>query len=145
MYGLVFGVAIVAALGMTGPRVVPDSLDPPGPRGWLQHDPADSLYRRARETLNRRDYRAAADLFAQITARFPRSGYAADALYWQAFALYRAGGTRPADGAGGSATAKGAVSQGRDQGGCGNPGAPYPGRAGATRRQRGGRVGSGSG
>ena len=34
---------------------------------------------------------AAADLFAQIPARFPKSGYAADALYWQAFALYRAG------------------------------------------------------
>lgn len=94
MYGLVFGVAIVAALGMTGPRVALDSLDPRVPRGWLQHDPADSLYRRARETLNRRDYRAAADLFAQIPARFPRSGYAADALYWQAFALYRAGGER---------------------------------------------------
>lgn len=94
MYGLVFGVAMVAALGMTDPRVASDPLDPRVPRGWLQNDPADSLYRRARETLNRRDYRGAADLFAQIPVRFPRSGYAADALYWQAFALYRAGGER---------------------------------------------------
>jgi HEAT repeat protein len=94
MYGLVFSVAMVAVLGMAGPRVAPDSLDPRVPRGWLQNDPADSLYRRAREMLNRRDYRAAADLFAQIPVRFPRSGYAADALYWRAFALYRAGGER---------------------------------------------------
>jgi len=94
MYGLVFGMAMVAALGMADSRVASDTLDPRVPRAWLQDDPADSLYRRARETLNRRDYRAAADLFAQIPGRFPRSGYAADALYWQAFALYRAGGER---------------------------------------------------
>jgi len=94
MHGLVFGMAMVAALGMADSRVASDPPDPRVPRGWLQDDPADSLYRRARETLNRRDYRAAADLFAQIPVRFPRSGYAADALYWQAFALYRAGGER---------------------------------------------------
>ena len=66
------------------------------PGAWLQGDPADSLYRAAREALDRRDYRQAADLFAQVPARFPRSGYAADAYYWQAFALYRLGGTAAA-------------------------------------------------
>jgi HEAT repeat protein len=71
-----------------------DSVIPRIPAAWLQGDPADSLYRRARETLNRRDYRAAADLFAQIPIRFARSGYAGDALYWEAFALYRLGGDR---------------------------------------------------
>ena len=59
---------------------------------WLQGDPADSVYRAAREALNRRDFRKAADLFAQIPERFPKSGYAPDAFYWQAFALYRLGG-----------------------------------------------------
>ena len=59
---------------------------------WLQGDPADSIYRAAREALNQREYRTAADLFAQIPARFPRSGYAPDAFYWQAFSLYRLGG-----------------------------------------------------
>ena len=59
---------------------------------WLQGDPADSLYRAAREALDRRDFRRAADLFASLSGRFPRSGYAADAYYWQAFALYRLGG-----------------------------------------------------
>ena len=94
MHGLVFGVAMAAVFGMADSRIVSDTLDSNVPRAWLQSDPADSLYRRARETLNRRDYRAAAELFAQIPVRFPKSGYAADALYWQAFALYRAGGER---------------------------------------------------
>src|SRR6476620_8745113 len=67
--------------------------DPRPPVAWLQGDPADSLYRAAREALDRRDFRAAADLFAQVPSRFPKSGYAADAYYWRAFALYRLGGT----------------------------------------------------
>jgi HEAT repeat protein len=60
---------------------------------WLQGDPADSLYRSAYELLNRGEWRRAASAFASIPQRFPSSGYAADALYWQAFALYRIGGT----------------------------------------------------
>jgi HEAT repeat protein len=67
--------------------------DPMPPAAWLQGDPADSLYRAAREALDRRDYRRAAELFAQVPARFARSGYAADAYYWRAFSLYRIGGT----------------------------------------------------
>src|SRR6478736_9758863 len=69
------------------------SLDPQAPAPWIQNDPADSLYRAAREALDRRDYRTAADLFAQVPIRFPRSGYAADSYYWRAFSLYRLGGT----------------------------------------------------
>ncbi|MEP6991227.1 MAG: HEAT repeat domain-containing protein [bacterium] len=63
---------------------------PPAP--WVRDDPADSLYRAAREALNRNDYRRAAAMFDQITARYPKSAYAADALYYRGFALYRAGG-----------------------------------------------------
>src|SRR5688500_12808610 len=62
---------------------------PPAPFG--QAGPADSLYRLGREAINRGDFRRAADLFAQISARHPRSQYAPDALYWRAFALYREG------------------------------------------------------
>ncbi|NUO37288.1 MAG: hypothetical protein HOQ17_12960 [Gemmatimonadaceae bacterium] len=65
------------------------AVEPPAP--WADADPADSLYRLAREALNRDDYRRAAALFAELTERFPRSAYAADALYWRAFALYRSG------------------------------------------------------
>ena len=54
-----------------------------------QGDPADSLYRRARETLNRRNYTQAADLFKQVTDRFPRSRSAPSAMYFRAFALYQ--------------------------------------------------------
>ena len=68
-------------------------LEPTPRAAWLQGDPADSLYRAAREALDRRDYRRAAELFAQVPTRFPRSGYAADAYYWRAFSLYRVGGT----------------------------------------------------
>ncbi|HEX3234775.1 MAG TPA: HEAT repeat domain-containing protein [Gemmatimonadales bacterium] len=67
-------------------------LRPEVPAPWLQGDPADSLYRAAREALNGRDYAHAADLFGQIPTRFPRSGYVADSFYWSAFSLYRLGG-----------------------------------------------------
>ena len=77
-------------------RAAPDSVGPVEahpPAAWLQGDPADSIYRAARAALDRRDYRQAADLFAQVPTRYPRSGYAADAYYWRAFSLYRLGGT----------------------------------------------------
>ena len=60
---------------------------------WLQGDAADSLYKSAYELLNRGEWRRAATAFSNIPQRFPNSGYAPDALYWQAFALYRIGGT----------------------------------------------------
>ena len=56
-------------------------------------DSADSLYRVARKALNDGDYARAAALFEQIADRYAKSSYAADALYWRAFALYRRGGT----------------------------------------------------
>jgi len=108
MHGTLNGLALAVALG-TGDhwpspmlseiyrapaRIWAGPTEPEMPKSWLSSDPADSIYRLARETLNRRDYRLAAELFAQIPARFPRSGHAGDALYWQAFALYRAGGER---------------------------------------------------
>jgi HEAT repeat protein len=43
--------------------------------------------------LNRGEYRRAAQLFGDISQRFPNSAYSADARYWRAFSLYRIGGT----------------------------------------------------
>ena len=63
---------------------------PPAP--WAHADPADSLYRLGREAINRGQFQRAAELFAEISERYPRSEYAPDAPYWRAFALYRAGG-----------------------------------------------------
>jgi TolA-binding protein len=58
---------------------------------WQADDPADSLYRAAREQLNRGDYRTAAKSFAAIVERYPKSTYAGDAMYWQAYANYSIG------------------------------------------------------
>ncbi len=66
-------------------------LDVVAPPAWLQQDPGDSLYRAGREALNDRDYRWAARMFRELIEEHPESGYASDAYYYQAFALYRAG------------------------------------------------------
>ncbi len=70
-------------------------LSEPGSPEWAARypqDPADSTYREARSLLNRGEWRRASVLFGQVAQRQPASAYAADALYWQAFALYRIGG-----------------------------------------------------
>src|SRR5688572_13394154 len=64
--------------------------DAPPPPAFPQ-DPADALYRQGREALNREDWLTAARRFQQIRQSHPRSRYAADALYWEAFARYRTG------------------------------------------------------
>lgn len=63
------------------------------PEAWRTDDPADSLYRVAREQLNDGEFAAAARSFARIVSQYPRSTYAGDALYWQAYAHYSVGGT----------------------------------------------------
>ena len=62
------------------------------PEPWAKADPADSLYRLAREALSRGDYKRAAEIFHRIPERFPQSAYAGQALYYEAFSLYRSGG-----------------------------------------------------
>jgi HEAT repeat protein len=57
-------------------------------------DPADSLYRAARETMNKGDFRRAATLFRQVVDKYPRSSYVPDAMYYQAFSLARMGTER---------------------------------------------------
>lgn len=75
-----------AALGEYGAAAEAESAYP--------QDPADSLYRAARTALNREQYRNAAELFVQVYQQYPRSSYAAQAMYYQAFALYRNGQDR---------------------------------------------------
>lgn len=58
-----------------------------------QGTPEDSLYRQAREALNRGEYARASTLFQSLEQRYPRSRVAPAALYYRAFALYRAGST----------------------------------------------------
>lgn len=54
-------------------------------------DPADSIFRLAQRALNRSDYRQAATLFARVASSYPKSERAPEALYFQAFALFRIG------------------------------------------------------
>ncbi|HSA54949.1 MAG TPA: HEAT repeat domain-containing protein [Gemmatimonadaceae bacterium] len=63
------------------------------PASWARQDVGDSLWRSARTVFNRGDWGQAAQLFQQIPQRYPNSAYAADALYYQAHALYRIGRT----------------------------------------------------
>ncbi len=51
----------------------------------------DSALRAAQRVLQDGDFREAAQMFARIVERYPRSAQAPDALYWQAYALYKAG------------------------------------------------------
>ena len=77
---------------------IPDALDGAflnkrPPASWAPGDPADSLYRVAREALNRGDYRRAAQLFNDLTQRYPGSAYAYVSTYYEAFSRYRIGTT----------------------------------------------------
>jgi HEAT repeat protein len=79
-------------LEATGISVRHARLVPPPPRN--AQDPADSLYRLARRAMADESYRRAAQLFAQLVDRYPRSDYAGDALYYRAYCLYQLGGQR---------------------------------------------------
>jgi len=70
-----------------------EGLRTQAPQAWAQGDPADSLYRLASESNNRGDYRRAAQLFSDLTQKYPRSTYVGEAMYWEAFSRYRLGST----------------------------------------------------
>lgn len=64
------------------------------PEGWLPQDPADSLWRAAREALDDGDPRRAAELYRRLRTerRFASSSYRSHAYYWEAYARHRIGG-----------------------------------------------------
>lgn len=93
--------ATLLAAGPPGPDTSGGVASPPvatperfaGPPGLgIAGDPADTLYQTARAALAKGNFREAARLFRRIVDEEPGSQYAPDAPYWQAFALYRAGG-----------------------------------------------------
>jgi len=73
-------------------RIDPQA-NPLPPEAWAQKDPADSLYRLAREALARNDFKRAAEIFHRLVERYPQSSYVGQSLYWEAFSLYRSGNT----------------------------------------------------
>jgi HEAT repeat protein len=62
------------------------------PAQATQQDPANNLYSDARAALDRQRYAEAAGLFESVYTKYPTSTYAANAYYWQAYALNRRGG-----------------------------------------------------
>lgn len=61
---------------------------------WVQvakPDSGDALYRTARDAISNGDYGRAAQLFRQVAERYPKSQLVPDAMYWEAFSLYRSG------------------------------------------------------
>ncbi len=71
-------------------RMADASLDPDVAAFWAMDDP-DSIYRLARQELNRGNYRRAGELFRQLRTTYENSTHAADAYYWEAFSHYRTG------------------------------------------------------
>ena len=63
------------------------------PPSWAPQDAADSVWRQARELFNRGEYGQAVQAFRTIPTRYPNSTYAPEAAYYQAFSLFRIGGT----------------------------------------------------
>lgn len=68
-----------------------ERVTPPAP--WRTQDVGDSLYRYARDLFNRGEWGQAASAFRNIPQRFPNSTYASEAGYYEAYSLYRIGGT----------------------------------------------------
>lgn len=91
MATVLLGIAVPAA---AAPQLATADERIPEVGSFYQQDPADQAYRAARERLNRGEYRRAAEMFAEVYRQYPRSSYAAQALYYQAFALYRNGRER---------------------------------------------------
>ena len=88
--------SLITALG-TGAAFAPSAparpaFDPRLPaESWAPRDTADTLWRRGRIAISEESWQEAADAFRDIVDRYPRSAYAGDALYWEAFALQRMG------------------------------------------------------
>jgi HEAT repeat protein len=69
-----------------------DAVRAPAPWAGTQ-DVADSVYRSARDLFNRGEWGQAAAAFRALPQRYPNSQYASEASYYEAFSLYRIGGT----------------------------------------------------
>ena len=96
-------IPVLLAAQMAMPAVVSRVADAPSTSmamSWrAEADPADSVLRAASARMARGDYRGAAELFRSVTRRFPTSMRLSEAMYYEAFALYRAGDLSQARGA----------------------------------------------
>jgi HEAT repeat protein/TolA-binding protein len=71
-----------------------DFTDRPVPAPWIQGDPADSVYRIARDALNNGDYGRAARMFNEVVQKYGAKSQLLDASqYYEALARYKIGTT----------------------------------------------------
>jgi TolA-binding protein len=94
---MVIAAATVLSLSgaTTGAEIIPAANVVRGdvPKSWAPADVADSLWKQGRNAISDEDWRRAEKLFSRIHEDYPKSAYAADSYYWEAFALSRRGGT----------------------------------------------------
>lgn len=83
----------LAEMGGVARGISSSRMSRTAPAPWIQEDPGAKAYAAARDALNARRYQEAAEAFAKLRQSYPKSGYVADSFYWQAFALYRQGGS----------------------------------------------------
>lgn len=96
MYTLIMIAAVAmfgAANGAPGAGRAPTTARMDVPKSWAPADSADSLWRAGRNAISDENWRLAQRLFSRIHDDYPKSAYAADSYYWEAFALSRRGGT----------------------------------------------------
>ena len=86
-------VAVLGAANSAEARRAPMPAVTDVPKSWAPADSADSLWRQGRNAISDEDWRLAQRLFSRIHDDYPKSAYAADSYYWEAFALSRRGGT----------------------------------------------------
>lgn len=89
-------IAAVAVFGATNGGSAGRTPTPAGmdvPKSWAPADSADSLWRQGRNAISDENWKLAQKLFSRIHDDYPKSAYAADSYYWEAFALSRRGGT----------------------------------------------------
>lgn len=88
----ILALSLILATGV-GLHANAPAPDPIPVASYAPADTADSLWRSGRVAIADERWREAVNAFDRITARYPESAYAGDALYWKAFALQRLGGT----------------------------------------------------
>ena len=95
MHKLILFAAMTAAVTLGAVNTAPAAHRTSGgvPAGWAPADCGDSLWRDGRDAISDEEWRHAAQDFARIIERCPKSTYVADSHYWQAFALGRQGGS----------------------------------------------------
>lgn len=92
--GLLLSLGAPAAPAWAATQSAFSAADTPSLAYAGDEDPADSVFKLAQRALSRGEYRQAANLFARVADRYPRSARAPEALYFQAFALMRIGERR---------------------------------------------------